>query len=72
MDGRQGGDDRLGRGSAFLDAGQYCAVRLREVGAGPVYLTFDIDALDPAFAPGRARPKSTASPRGKRRPFFAD
>ncbi len=26
------------------------------VGAGPVYLTFDIDALDPAFAPGTGTP----------------
>jgi arginase family enzyme len=30
------------------------AARVREVvGSGPVYLSFDIDALDPAFAPGR-------------------
>lgn len=27
------------------------------VGAGPVYLTFDIDALDPAFAPGTGTPE---------------
>ncbi|MGY6411790.1 MAG: agmatinase [Alkalilacustris sp.] len=26
------------------------------LGAGPVYLTFDIDALDPAFAPGTGTP----------------
>jgi agmatinase len=26
------------------------------VGAGPVYVTFDIDALDPAFAPGTGTP----------------
>ncbi|MEM9551520.1 MAG: agmatinase [Pseudomonadota bacterium] len=33
------------------------AVRIREiVGAHPVYLTFDIDALDPAFAPGTGTP----------------
>lgn len=31
------------------------AVRAR-VGAGPVYLTFDIDCLDPAFAPGTGTP----------------
>ena len=31
--------------------------RIRErVGAGPAYLTFDIDALDPAFAPGTGTP----------------
>ncbi|MTH79493.1 agmatinase [Paracoccus aestuariivivens] len=31
--------------------------RIREVvGAGPVYVTFDIDALDPAFAPGTGTP----------------
>lgn len=31
--------------------------RIREVlGAGPVYLSFDIDALDPAFAPGTGTP----------------
>ena len=31
--------------------------RIREVlGTGPVYLTFDIDALDPAFAPGTGTP----------------
>jgi agmatinase len=29
---------------------------LRRAGQGPVYLTFDIDALDPAFAPGTGTP----------------
>eukprot|EP00048_Salpingoeca_helianthica_P024100 m.29696 g.29696 ORF g.29696 m.29696 type:complete len:316 (+) comp9186_c0_seq2:2750-3697(+) len=34
------------------------AARLREVvGTGPVYLSFDIDALDPAFAPGTGTPE---------------
>jgi agmatinase len=28
----------------------------RRVGAGPAYLTFDIDCLDPAFAPGTGTP----------------
>jgi agmatinase len=28
----------------------------QRVGAGPAYLTFDIDALDPAFAPGTGTP----------------
>ena len=27
------------------------------VGEGPVYLSFDIDALDPAFAPGTGTPE---------------
>ena len=32
--------------------------RAREVvGDGPVYLSFDIDALDPAFAPGTGTPE---------------
>jgi agmatinase len=34
------------------------AARVREVvGAGPTYLSFDIDALDPAFAPGTGTPE---------------
>ncbi|MEJ0048302.1 MAG: agmatinase [Rhodospirillales bacterium] len=34
------------------------AARIREiVGGAPVYLTFDIDALDPAFAPGTGTPE---------------
>jgi agmatinase len=34
------------------------AARVRDVvGAGPVYLSFDIDALDPAFAPGTGTPE---------------
>jgi agmatinase len=34
------------------------AARAREVaGGGPVYLSFDIDALDPAFAPGTGTPE---------------
>lgn len=28
----------------------------RKVGTGPVYITFDIDALDPAYAPGTGTP----------------
>ena len=32
--------------------------RVREVvGAGPVYVTFDIDAVDPAYAPGTGTPE---------------
>ena len=37
-------------------AGRRAAHR-RIVGAGPAYLTFDIDALDPAFAPGTGTPE---------------
>ncbi len=34
------------------------AAKIREVvGGGPVYLSFDIDALDPAFAPGTGTPE---------------
>jgi agmatinase len=34
------------------------AARVREVvGSGPAYLSFDIDALDPAFAPGTGTPE---------------
>ena len=29
----------------------------QEVGGGPVYMSFDIDALDPAFAPGTGTPE---------------
>jgi agmatinase len=33
------------------------AARVRQiVGTAPTYLTFDIDALDPAFAPGTGTP----------------
>ena len=28
-----------------------------QMGAGPVYLTYDIDSLDPAFAPGTGTPE---------------
>jgi agmatinase len=28
-----------------------------QVGAGPVYLTVDVDVLDPAFAPGTGTPE---------------
>ncbi len=31
---------------------------IRRVGLGPVYLTFDIDCLDPAYAPGTGTPVS--------------
>ena len=28
-----------------------------QMGSGPVYLSFDIDALDPSFAPGTGTPE---------------
>lgn len=28
-----------------------------QMGSGPVYLSFDIDALDPGFAPGTGTPE---------------
>jgi agmatinase len=31
--------------------------RVREIATGPTYLTFDIDAVDPAFAPGTGTPE---------------
>ena len=31
--------------------------RAGRVGGGPVYLSFDIDGLDPAFAPGTGTPE---------------
>ncbi|MCC5974852.1 MAG: agmatinase [Rubellimicrobium sp.] len=51
-------------GVSFIDARMvhekgtaWTVARAREVvGQGPVYVTFDIDALDPAFAPGTGTP----------------
>ena len=34
---------------------------LKKLGRRPVYVTLDIDVVDPAFAPGRARRKSVDS-----------
>jgi agmatinase len=55
----------MGKGVTILDAmtvheqgPAHIAARVREVvGAGPTYLSFDIDALDPAFAPGTGTPE---------------
>lgn len=41
------------------------------VGARPCYVTFDIDCLDPAFAPGTGTPVWGAWPAGRRRPSCA-
>ena len=54
-----------GQGVTILSAQQVhestpaaVAARVREVlGGGPAYLSFDIDALDPAFAPGTGTPE---------------
>jgi len=36
-----------------------CIDEAREiVGAGPIYVSFDIDSLDPAFAPGTGTPEA--------------
>jgi agmatinase len=58
-------DWTTGRGVSILTAAQVhaagpdnVAARIRQViAAGPVYLSFDIDALDPAFAPGTGTPE---------------
>jgi arginase family enzyme len=38
-------------------AAQVAAEIRREIGDRPVYLSFDVDALDPAFAPGTGTPE---------------
>jgi agmatinase len=58
-------DWTLGKGVTILfaeevhEAGPAAAAeRVRQViGGGPAYLTFDVDALDPAFAPGTGTPE---------------
>jgi agmatinase len=35
----------------------WVAERFRRLGGGPVYCSFDIDAVDPAFAPGTGTPE---------------
>ncbi len=48
----------VGAEDVHLSTPAKVAQRIREViGAGPVYLSFDIDALDPAFAPGTGTPE---------------
>ncbi len=45
------------------EKGAAAIARAKEiVGDGPVYVTFDIDALDPAFAPGTGTPVWAGSP----------
>ena len=58
-------DWTIGKGVAIVTAEdvhetgpQPVAQRIREVvGTGPAYLSFDVDALDPAFAPGTGTPE---------------
>jgi len=58
-------DWTVGRGVTILAAEQVhetttaaLAERIRDVvGVGPAYLSFDVDALDPAFAPGTGTPE---------------
>ncbi len=58
-------DWTVGQGVRIVTAGEVhesgpaaVAGRIRDVvGPGPVYLSFDIDALDPAFAPGTGTPE---------------
>lgn len=42
---------------AKRDGVERTVARIRERVAGPVYVTFDIDAVDPAFAPGTGTPE---------------
>ena len=52
-------------GMTVIHAGEAIAMgpaaivkRIREVvGSGPTYITFDVDSLDPAFAPGTGTPE---------------
>ena len=44
-------------GSALEDVIQEVRERMKHAGNPPVYLTFDIDVLDPAFAPGTGTPE---------------
>ena len=36
---------------------EWAVGRIREIATGPAYMTFDIDAVDPAFAPGTGTPE---------------
>jgi agmatinase len=42
---------------AALSPAQYGERVRARIGGGPVYLSFDIDVLDPAFAPGTGTPE---------------
>jgi guanidinopropionase len=65
MDAADERDWALAQGMRLLAMEEVCARGLPEVaaearavvGEGPTYLSFDIDALDPAFAPGTGTPE---------------
>ncbi|CAO4171813.1 agmatinase [Methylorubrum aminovorans] len=65
MDAADERDWALAQGMRILAMEEVCARGLPEVaaearavaGEGPTYLSFDIDALDPAFAPGTGTPE---------------
>ncbi|MGH2843250.1 MAG: arginase family protein, partial [Solirubrobacteraceae bacterium] len=40
-----------------LSAGQYEQRVRARIGGGPVFMSFDVDVLDPAFAPGTGTPE---------------
>ena len=49
-----------------LDWHPATVARIRErVGDAPVYLSLDIDVVDPAYAPGTGTPRSAATPRSR-------
>jgi len=64
-DGQIGARLTLGKGVTILfaeaiheEGPRAAAERIRAViGAAPAYLSFDVDALDPAFAPGTGTPE---------------
>ena len=51
---------------ATLTPAQYGERVRARIGDGPVYLSFDIDVLDPAFAPGTGTPEVPGSTRARR------
>ena len=54
---RVGLRDRALRRAAHVDAAEYAARVAARVGDGPAFLSFDIDCIDPAFAPATGTPE---------------
>ena len=54
-----------------LGTGGYASLVATRAGRRPVFVSFDVDVLDPAFAPGRGRRRSAVSRQRKLWPFFA-
>ena len=54
---RVGLRDRPLRRAAHLDAGRVRRAGARALGDGPAFLSFDIDVIDPAFAPATGTPE---------------